>query len=145
MIAQFVGEWHAANDTFEVPQPLPWERRTNLGGVTLVNCVRFFGPMVIELKDSDGNLVGSSGLFPSIVQTLGSHLNFTMTTMNSRDNSWGTAHPNGSASGIIRELAEGVADITACPITRLLSRSRVIDYSVGIMAERGSINMRKSR
>ena len=65
-LSNWIAQW-SPQESFQTSKVTVWERRSNLGGMELVNCIRFFATMVIEVKDEDGNLKGSTGLVVFVV------------------------------------------------------------------------------
>ena len=85
-----------------------------------------------EQKISERNInkkFNWQGMVPDIFDFLASHLNFSYDLALSRDGNWGSLDlQSGGWNGIIKDLMEGVADISPTSLSVLNSRSLVIDY-----------------
>ena len=56
-------------------------------------------------------------------------MNFTYTLVRTPDGHYGSLQPDGSWSGMIRQLADGEADIAPVPFTITESRSTVVTFA----------------
>ncbi len=66
-----LGYWSESGGLL-VPEPTKWERRSNLSGVTLVNVVLEWEPMINVAEDN----VMLTGLFPDIIHAIQDYLGF---------------------------------------------------------------------
>ncbi len=67
------GYWNT-QEGLAVPEPVIWERRSDLSGVTLINTVLDWKPMIAFDPNNDT----ITGLFPDILFYIQAHLNFRL-------------------------------------------------------------------
>ena len=69
------------------------------------------------------------GMVPDIFETLASDLNFSYSLALSRDGNWGSKDAqSGDWNGIIKDLMDGIADVSPAPLIIMNSRSLVVEY-----------------
>ncbi len=154
IIQQDVGQCNVGNDCKGptwLTSPSMWERRTDLGGLELVDTVLEWRPFVIFSP-----FPRVSGIFHDLLNLLASSLNFTVKYMLPPDGEWGIVKLNGThewMSGMSGQLNAGEADL--CTAGQYLSPERqvytemvaiITDYStivvpLALLDAGGEINM----
>lgn len=84
--------------------PYIWERRNNLGGLTLLDSILWWPPAASLLDPGDGGAMVVGGLVPSIFALLAAKLNFSVTATTPPDGQYGVEQENGSWNGIVSLL-----------------------------------------
>ena len=112
-----------------------WGRRRDLEGVTLRTVfLEETGYLVLEdgvdLDRRNLENVPWVGFIPDIFQSLATSLNFTFKLAKSRDEKWGAVDDSGEWNGIVKDLLEEEADISACSLIVTESRSTAIDFGL---------------
>ncbi len=102
--SQYVGRWLSANDTMEIAQPNVFERRRDLSGVTLRNCVLQWAPVSYVFDKEGHDLVETNGLFMNLLDMLRAVMRFRVESQRPADGVWGTRLKNGTWNGIIGVL-----------------------------------------
>ena len=87
-----------------------WERRTDLGGVALANTFPHNKNWATFIKDENGTIVGSSGLFQDKLLYITDKLNLTVRTTDAVSKQFKELE-NGSWSGGIGQLQRKEADV----------------------------------
>ena len=130
LITTNVATW---NESIGLSVPIPniWERRNDLGGLTLmVGSIDF--PILHELHSDDSNknaLYGHGYLF-EIINVLASKLNFTYKIIPSIDGKWGGTDTNGNWNGLTGMLIRKEVDMVAAALTITEERLSVTSFSV---------------
>ena len=75
------------------------------------------------------------GFVPDLFQSLARSMNFTFKLAQSRDGKWGAVDESGEWNGIVKDVMEEVADVSACTLFATQSRSTVIDFSLSFKSE----------
>ena len=116
-----------------------WERRSNFMGRQIDNVMNHFPPYQFNVKDDNGYLTDINGFFPATLKLLSMHLNITLSTYEPEDQNWGTSFDNGTVTGLIGEIANQKADISAALLTSTSTRSLFMDFSLALAGERVTI------
>ena len=106
-----------------------WKRRKNLQGIAFQTVTEIFPPSIYSVqnwKDSKGkSVVHHAGYFKDILNHLQSKLNFsTNTSIPKKRNNWGY---------IVKEVEKHRFDIGELGVAFTPSRSKVVDFSFGIL------------
>ena len=129
----FLGTW-SLEGGLDVPVPFVWNRRSDMGGATLVNGVLLgdWPPMCIVSKDSEG-VIKTSGLLSEVLDMIRTELNLTVHNVTPDDDEYGRMMPNGTWTGLVRELQEKRIDTAIAGLTISRDRSTVMDYTLGVI------------
>ncbi len=108
-IRRVIGDWDGT--LLDIPTPNIWERRSNLGGVRLLNGVmdwglinKFSSNQSVPIED---RLAEIFGIFPAILNNIAAKLNFTLTNVLPNDGKWGGLEEDGVTwNGLIRMLLD---------------------------------------
>ncbi len=131
------GTWTPGGVGLEVPTPHLWERRADLGNVTLIGqAIPFSYVTVFE----NGSLANLSGLGPEIVRAMVRGLNVTMEYATPPDGKFGSKIDGTSSrwSGIVGELSldeEGRGDLSVSFLEVTPERSQAIDFTLAAMRQ----------
>ena len=119
-----------------------WERRRDMGGVTLKSLyLEETGYLILDndpkLVVNDKNLarVPWVGVVPDIYQSLADTFNFTYILAQSTDRKWGAVEASGDWNGLIGDLLDGVGDLTVCSLSITKARSIVVDFALPFTTE----------
>ena len=106
-----------------VEEPSIWERRSNLGGLQLVNTQQPWFPLTIMTED------GYTGFTVDLLKFLMSRLNFSVVDVDPPDGAWGSlveVDGGGEAwNGMVGMLVRGEADICTAALTINEQRAKV--------------------
>ena len=127
-IIDVLGYWEIMRGIVFVKSMHRWERRTNLEGASLINCLTENTWYANFLRDKGGNITGSEGYFPDILFLISDRLNLTVETT---EHSWEMQLlENGSWTGGIGVLQRKVADVCTLGLGINFQRSHYIDYPI---------------
>ncbi len=122
-----------------------WERRTDLGGVELVDTVLEWQHFTMPAEPGGDFAEGAAGVFPDLLDVLQASLNFSVARRSPDDGEWGVLASNGShewMTGLSGDLQSGRADL--CTAGQYLSPDRrertemvalLMDYVTVVMHE----------
>ena len=133
--------------------PFIWSRRSNLTGVTLLNCVLEWSTILISRAAGAGDDGGGSppplpyvGLSADIVEIMMQTMNFSVEWTSPPDGRWGSQQGQSGSlprwDGIVGELARGRADISTAGLTAAADRMEVVDFADGFLADTVTLNRR---
>ena len=122
----FYANWNAKRG-LEVAQPNVYIRRNDLSGVTIRNVVLNASPAV-QYNDE----VGYFGYFIDPIKIIAQETGFNLEISKPPDNTWGSTLDNGTWVGMVGQLSRGEMDVSTSPLTIMLERSSVIDYSIPV-------------
>ena len=139
IIQAYVGSWSRTYG-LDIKKPNKWERRRNLRGISFK---AVYLPELGNLDIKEGatidsrNLAGVPwvGYVPDMFQSLARSMNFTFKLAESRDGRWGIIDDSGHWNGIVKDLMEEEADISACTLFATTSRSAVVDFGLHFRSE----------
>ena len=106
-----------------MPRIFLLERRSNLSGVTLVNVAHSTKPMFYFPGKFSKNGSGLTGINAEVIAALQQRLQFQLVHLTPRDGYFAYRDPGGNWHGIIRDLIDGVADMSLASLTATLERS----------------------
>ncbi len=130
MLIQEVGYWSPL-DGLVVPVPNAWKRRSNLRGTTLVSGLLSWALFNRLETNTEGAVVGNSGIMADVTAYLALKMNFTESIVQPEDEKWGGVDPTtGQWNGIIGMLQRGEIDLTAGGLMHTRERDDVADFSV---------------
>ncbi len=122
-----------------------WERRRNLGRVTLMEGIVDFevdwDPICIVNRDLNGKHT-VSGAMPDMLSALQDKLNFTRQLRAAPDQDYGSLNPDGTWTGIVSMLKDGVIDVSTAGLTITAERSEVVDFTLGHIADSATVIIR---
>ncbi len=124
------GRW-SLNGGLVMSEKEVWERRSDLMGTILLDTTLPWTTWNIVISESDP----LTGMVPDILHTLASTLNFTVEWKHPEDGSYGSQNENGTWSGIIGELVDGVGDVSTGGLLFTSNRKRAIDFSMVLIEE----------
>ena len=128
-----LGKWQK-DQGLQIDTPL-WERRMNLGGITLkattLNWTFFASP-----PDTNGV---SHGLVPDVVGVLQTKLNFTTDWERPPDENWGSLMENGSFNGMIGVVQRREADMAAAGLAVTLERGLAVSFTHAFAVSRATL------
>ena len=125
-VQELVGYWEIKKGITFHKKMNRWERRNNLKGATLVNCLLENGIYSDFITDKSGTLIGSKGYFPDMLFLITYKLNLTVKTVKSP---WTMElMENGSWTGEIGFLQRKDVDVVSSGLGINLQRSDFIDY-----------------
>ena len=88
-----------------------------------------------NLNKRNINRVPWFGIFPDIFESMAESLNFTFELVSSRDGNWGSYNKETESwNGAIKDLVDGVADMTPSSITLSYIRNTAVDFATPIVA-----------
>ena len=115
-----------------------WERRKNLGGITLENLTlrKFnFLPLVDMRPDPDSDKIQVTGYQKDVLLQLGKIMNFSVVNKLSVDGQFGAKNPNGSWNGMVGMLTRNDGDVCIAGFAITNARSKVIDFSLPLFRQ----------
>ena len=116
-------------------EPNIWERRSNLNGVTLVDCSNSWDKIAISDLSLDPNLQRHTGFVPEVLWRLSANLNFNIQLMFPPDGQWGSMMDNGTWTGMVGQLVKGSADISTGGLSIITERARAIDFTQPVLLD----------
>ncbi len=130
VVTQHVGSWNATSGMVSMDEPNVWERRSDLGGITLNNTFLRFSPISMYVYDEEGKIVGRRGMYQDLLDALMARLNFSVETFPPEDGNWGRLKGDGSGrwNGMVGMLMENRTDLVTTSLAFTQERSAVIDY-----------------
>ena len=118
-----------------------WERRRTLHGITLNTILMqeegylYFNRNSSYISKRNIKKIPWSGIFPDIFESLAETLNFSFALIHSRDGNWGSYdQATKSWNGAVKDLIEGVADVSPSSFSLTQIRSTVIEFSLPILS-----------
>ncbi len=94
---------------------------------------------VTTADDTTTEVLANSGIYPDVMASLATDLNFTEVKVIPSDRKFGGINPDGSWNGVIRMLMDGDIDVGICGHTVTQARSRVVDYSVPLAQDAATL------
>ena len=128
-ISMDVGTW-SKELGLSVSHPLLWERRSDLKNVKIINTILPWPSHNDYTYDNNGEILLLGGLYQDIVSNLEARLNFSTRTITPPDKKWGSVLPNGSWTGMIRQLEYGEADMCSAGLTRSFERDDRVSFGI---------------
>ncbi len=133
--ANVIGIWNISSCEMTYwKSPSVWERRKDLGGLTLV--VSYLDYYPITDPTDRFNL---TGLFPDIVRVIASGSNFKVAFQLAKDGIYGGVDSDGNLLGLIGELTRKEVDICAGGLAMSAERVELIDFSLEMYRDRVSL------
>ncbi|XP_037787783.1 probable glutamate receptor [Penaeus monodon] len=135
---QVVGHWESGGGgrtLLRAPAEDRSERRFDLMGVELRCLTHEWPPVTINQLVDESGTQEVTGWMGGAWDVLKERLNFTSTCRRPRDEDWGTL-TEGRWSGMVGELAEGLADVIVAPLDYTVARSRVVDFVIPVVQVR---------
>ena len=134
-----LGQW-SEEEGLQIEIDEKWERRSNLQGAELRNIILPWSTWNI-IDDNDK----VTGLFPEVLHILQGALNFSVVTNLSSDRQFGAMKEDGNWTGIIGDLSRDVGDFSSSGLTVLLTRQKMVDYSITLMEDNVALYQLSSR
>ena len=79
-ITLHLGEWHLGHGISLEKNMYRWRRRTDLKGASMINCHNPESESSFPVLDDKGNIIGSEGSFPSMLNEIADELNLKVET-----------------------------------------------------------------
>ncbi len=140
IVTKDFGHWEPDTRSLNVTEPSLWERRTDLGGVELVDTVLEWKPFVI--LDAGGNFSLTSGAMVEFMWALQASLNFTVGRYSPPDGQWGflkeVNETHKMMTGLVGELHQGKADLSTAGLYVLKERQEYADM-LGVITDFSTI------
>ena len=131
-ITMDVGAW-SEELGLSVSQPLLWERRSDLKNVEITNSIMSWSILNNYRYNDDGEIVLLGGIYQDTLSNLEARLNFSTRTVIPPDKKWGNVHPNGSWTGLIRQLEYKEVDMSSAGLTRSFERDEAVSFGITTM------------
>jgi hypothetical protein len=128
-ITRMIGKW-SREVGLTVHNTVIWERRSDLFGTVLTNCIVNYEGRVQIKYNSQGKVVGTTGCMSDIIDVLIDYLNFTTLTVTPKDGQYGSPTPAGGWTGVVGQLVDGEADLSIAGLTYTLCRVNAIDFTI---------------
>ena len=126
-----VGKWDKASGLTLHTTMNRWERRTDLGGASLINVFTPAGNWASPIKDQNGTITGSKGYIPDKLFYITDNLNLTIETLMVTGRN--RLLKNGSWDGAVGVLLRKEADVCTRGLGITLQRSDYIDMGIQIL------------
>ena len=101
LFRQTVGSWDPETNTLTLTRKSKYERRKDLGGITLVSVFEEYKPICVQL-----NTTTSHGIDTDVLNALAQHLNFTYTITFSPERLFDAKLANGTWIGRFAQLSK---------------------------------------
>ncbi|XP_068210624.1 glutamate receptor ionotropic, delta-2-like [Palaemon carinicauda] len=105
------------------------EKYSNFERRKLTGTANSVTPFIVLEKESDGQLILTTGFEGSVIKAMSKALNFTYSMMTPADGQWGGPLPNGSVTGLIGDVYRREAHFAMTSITITQTRERIIDFT----------------
>jgi hypothetical protein len=131
-IEQYIGNWTIV-DRLQIIHPSIWQRRSDLRGILLHNCVMpYFKYTQVTLNEKE-EVIRTTGTLQQVLFRLQEILNFTMVTSVPQDKQWGALLGNNKTwSGLVGMLVNNQSDLASSGLTVSAQRRQAIDMSFGL-------------
>ena len=123
-----VGNWNLDNGMTLKSRLNRWDRRTNLQGTKIVNCLRHNPPWAQFTKDKNGKIISSKGYYQDLLFYITEKLNLTIETVETSGRI--ELLENGSWTGEIGFLQRKEADVVSRGLGINLQRIDFIDFPI---------------
>ena len=124
-IIEVIGFWEIGMGVTFLKSINRWDRRKDLKGALLVDCVAPFSRAAGLIKDRNGTILGSKGYFPEVLSLIIEDLNAHVKT---NECAWGTKLlKNGSWTGHLGLLQNKVIDVSSTSSSINFQRSGAVD------------------
>ena len=134
---QHIGQWSESSGDLDISKPNIWERRSDLRNVTLKDVLLNYHPLVFAKVDqATGSIVGIDGFIGQIWDILEEQLNFSTIHYLQKDGDFGAPDEDGNWNGIVRDLIDGLADVTTSTLAFTEERRKVIGMSLAIEVDK---------
>ena len=124
-----LGIWTLLDGIIFQSQKNRWERRTDLKQATFINSVMDIGVVVQLIRDGDGKVVRSFGVYQDILFYITEHLNLTVKPEEIPSGRWERLE-NGSWTGGIGVLQRKEADVCSVGVGINIERNSVVGYPI---------------
>ena len=133
-IIEKLGNWDTKNGISLLASMNRWDRRTDLKGVSFLNAVNEYGIFAGFIRDENGKITGTKGLYQDQLFYITDKLNLTVEIVEAP---WGGSklYENGSYGGEIGMLQRGEVDVNTAGLGINLQRSHVLDFPVPTFRE----------
>lgn len=112
-----------------------WERRTDLKGAKFYNSFAINGNWAKVIRDKQGNLIDSEGLYQDVLFLVIKSLNLTIITMEPVENNINKLLKNGSWTGNIGRLQRKEADVGSSGLGYNVERFSYVDFPLSDIAK----------
>ena len=129
-----LGFWRRSTG-LSITRESKWDRRSDMFGEKLKVLFNFeTGYLTLEegaeIDKRNIKSVPWVSMVPDIFQSMATSLNFTFELIRPRDLKWGAIDSNGEWNGIVKDLIDEEADMSACPLSITEPRGKVIDFGI---------------